>query len=53
MGEGEDIQYFWDGERILSGGAWHFIRGLDNHLETMLYYLTLKSVYEWLFILSQ
>ena len=24
--------------------TWHFIDGLDNHLETMLYYLTLISL---------
>ena len=28
---------------MVSGGTWHFIRGLDNPLETMLYYLTLIS----------
>ena len=41
---GGDIQYFWEGRRTLHGGTWHFIVGLDNHLETMLYYLTLISL---------
>ena len=36
-----DIQYFWEGRRTINWGSWHFIGGLDNHLETMLYYLTL------------
>ena len=26
------------------GGTWYFIGDLDNHLETMLYYLTLTSL---------
>ena len=27
-------------------GTWHFIGGLENHLETMLYYITVKSLLE-------
>ena len=46
MGGGGDIQFFGEGETS------HFIGGLDNPLETMLYYLTLK-VYERPFIISQ
>ena len=42
---GGDIQYFWKGERSLYGGTWHFIGGLlDNHLQIMLYYLTLLGL---------
>ena len=37
-GAGGNIQHFWEGE------TWHFIEGLDSHLETMSYYLTLKSL---------
>ena len=40
----EDIKYFWEGGRTLHGGTWHFIGGLDNHLGTMLCYLTLISL---------
>ena len=40
-GEAGDIQYFWEGGERYMGGIWHFIGGLDNHLETMFYYLTL------------
>ena len=38
---GGDIQYFWEEGRTLYEGTWNFIGGLDNHLESMLYYLTL------------
>ena len=38
--EGRDIQYFGKGGRSLYGG----LGGLDNHLETMLYYVTLISL---------
>ena len=40
---GVDIQYFWERGKTLYGGTWHFIGGLDNPVETMLYYLTLIS----------
>ena len=45
-GEGErgDIQYFWEGGRTLYGETWHFIGGLDDHLEAILYYITLISL---------
>ena len=39
-----DIQYLWEGGRTLYGETWHFIDGLGNHLETMLYHLTLISL---------
>ena len=42
---GGDIQYFWEGGRTLYGETSHFIGRLDNHLETMLYYLTLISLW--------
>ena len=43
-GRGGDIEYFWEGGRTLYGGTCHFIGGLDNHLETMLFYLTLINI---------
>ena len=42
--KGGGIQYFWEGGRTLYEENWHFIGALDNHLETMLYYFTLKSL---------
>ena len=44
VGGRRDIQYFWGRARPLYGRTWHFIEGLDNYLETMLYYLTLISL---------
>ena len=41
---GRDIQYFQKGGRTLYGGTWHFIGGLDNPLETLIYHLTLISL---------
>ena len=38
---GRDIEYFWREGRTLYGETWHFIGGLDNNFETMLYYFTL------------
>ena len=43
-GGGGDIQYFSEGGKTLNGENWHFIGELDNHLETILYYLTLISL---------
>ena len=44
MGGGRDIQNFWEWGKTLYGETWHFTGGLNNHLETMLYYLTLISL---------
>ena len=44
QGEGVDIQYFWEEGDPYIGGTLHFIGVLDNHLETMLYQLTLISL---------
>ena len=44
VGWGGDCQYLWEGGGVLDGVTWHFIGGLDNDLETMLYYLTCISL---------
>ena len=51
-GGGERYSVFLGKGKKLICGNLAFIGGLDYHLDTMLYYLTLISVYEWLFILS-
>ena len=44
-GWGCTLWYFREGGRTLYGGSWHFMGGLDNPLETMLYYLILISLW--------
>ena len=39
-------KFLGSGENL--GGTWHFMGGLDNPLETMLYYLTLINPYKFM-----
>ena len=43
-GWGGDCQYFWEVGGVLDEVTWHFIRGLDDDLGTILYYLTRISL---------
>ena len=47
-GGGRYSQIFLGRGKNLIWGTWHFIGGLDNHLETMLYCYSCK--FEWLYI---
>ena len=38
------MQYFQERGRTIHEETWHFVRGLDNPLDIMLYYLTIISL---------